>query len=148
MSGLSIDEFLDRLEVCLPRFLRALMRHERSDVATGVLTLPQFWVLVALREKGPMTVGELSKWVGCGLSTGSEVVARLVRLGMVRRSRSRNDRRRVLVSLSARGREGVSHAFTEKRTRARNLFRSMPERDRQAFVDVMEKIVSSIQERE
>jgi DNA-binding MarR family transcriptional regulator len=61
------------------------------------LTATEFECQTAVREHGPLTIGELAKY--CNMSTGgmTKVVDRLERQGFVRRLPDPADRRRVVV---------------------------------------------------
>lgn len=64
-----------------------------------------------LRERGPITAGELSKLTG--LSTGSvtALIDRLEKNGFVRRQNDPNDRRKVIIVPIYEEKEDVSHIY-------------------------------------
>lgn len=64
------------------------------------LTYPQTVTLMILDEDGPMPISELAGAVGSANSTISGVVDRLERLGLVRRERSEQDRRKIFVEVT------------------------------------------------
>lgn len=73
------------------------------------LSFAQLRTLLVLAEGGPLTVGQVAKELGIGVSTAGHLVERLVRIDMAQRQEDATDRRRVLVSLTAQG-----HAFRER----------------------------------
>jgi DNA-binding MarR family transcriptional regulator len=84
------------------RRVNALQRGEKR--CFGV-TMSQCVTLELLLQQGPMTVRDLARALGLDTSTITRVVDVLVRDGMARRARDeKRDRRRVFVSLTARGR--------------------------------------------
>lgn len=76
---------------------------------TGV-TNAQLFLLRALKDREPLSLGELAALAGTQQSTASLVVKRLVRSGLVRRRASPDDRRRVLLSLTPRGQKRLRRA--------------------------------------
>jgi len=83
------------------RRVSALQRGEKR--CFGV-TMSQCVVLELLLQQGSMTVREMARDLGLDTSTVTRVVDVLVRDGMARRARDeKGDRRRVFVSLTARG---------------------------------------------
>lgn len=66
------------------------------------LTYPQTVTLMILDADGPMPISELAGAVGSANSTISGVVDRLERLGLVRRERSEQDRRKIFVVVTER----------------------------------------------
>lgn len=84
------------------------------------LTFPQALALTVLEEHGDMPISKLAQLTGSANSTVSGIVDRLEKTGLVRRERSRYDRRVVYVTLTQqyrkmqRGMEpGVSAYFAK-----------------------------------
>lgn len=69
------------------------------------ITYPQYLVLHALWEEDGRTVGAIAARLSLESSTITPLVKRLEAAGFVRRERSAEDERRVLVRLTARGGE-------------------------------------------
>lgn len=68
------------------------------------LTYPQYLVLVALWSKDAQSVGALGAALGLESNTLTPLLKRMESAGLVVRRRDRRDERRVLVSLTERGR--------------------------------------------
>jgi DNA-binding MarR family transcriptional regulator len=86
------------------RLVLGVMRHGRADANEEGVTLPQRLVLGALLRAGSAPVTQLAQWTGASVSTLSGIADGLVDAGLVRRGRGVDDRRQVLLSLSAEGR--------------------------------------------
>ncbi|SHI19763.1 MarR family winged helix-turn-helix transcriptional regulator [Streptomyces sp. 3214.6] len=69
------------------------------------LTYPQYLVLLALWERGETTVKELASALRLDYGTMSPLLKRLEAAGLVRRERSAQDERTVLVACTVRGEE-------------------------------------------
>lgn len=69
------------------------------------LTFPQYLVVLALLDGAPRTVGSLGARLDMDAGMITPLVKRLEAAGLVSRVRDRNDERRVLVDLTAAGRE-------------------------------------------
>jgi DNA-binding MarR family transcriptional regulator len=85
----------------LRRIIRAIDLHSHSLVERCGLTGPQLVVLKELIEAAPRTVSTLAQAVSLSQATITGILDRLERKGMVRRDRSTEDRRKVLVSPTA-----------------------------------------------
>jgi len=83
------------------------------------LTVPQFFVLRSIRrrERNP-TMSTLADETLQRCATMTGIVGRLVKMGLVKRQRDRNDRRRVFVELTPQGRALVDEV---RRVRAQRL---------------------------
>jgi MarR family 2-MHQ and catechol resistance regulon transcriptional repressor len=81
--------------------------------ALGDLTPTQFGVLESLYHLGPMRQGEVCAKLLKSGGNISLVVDNLEKRGLVQRERDLDDRRAVVVSLTSRGRERISHRFPD-----------------------------------
>jgi DNA-binding MarR family transcriptional regulator len=117
------------------------MQHEQSDLMHGVLTEPQFWGLEYLRENSPCPVNELGDALHLQPSSTTGLVDRLVGMGMVDRVRSEEDRRVVLLSLSAKGKKTVREVLEQKKEGYRGLCKPLSATERHDLIAIIEKMV-------
>jgi DNA-binding MarR family transcriptional regulator len=78
-------------------------------------TIAQYRALVVLASRGPQRMVDLAGALGVTPSTAGRMCDRLLRKGLIRRHRARADRREVLVSITAAGREVVDRATARRR---------------------------------
>jgi DNA-binding MarR family transcriptional regulator len=110
-------------EQCAAEILEAvplIMRHIRAEMRShrgAGLSVPQFRVLTFLMRNPGASLSDLADHHGLTLPSMSVMVEGLVKRGLVLRQSSSADRRRVLLTLSARGRVLLSRA--RRATRAR-----------------------------
>src|SRR3954471_8820783 len=101
-SKVELNEFLPYL---INRVGSALVdRFAEDQLAAHGLSIAMWRVLAALSSNGPQRQIDLAELTSTDASTLSRLVTRLVRMGLVSRSRSRNSNREVDVALSPRGR--------------------------------------------
>jgi MarR family transcriptional regulator, lower aerobic nicotinate degradation pathway regulator len=89
----------------LRRIVRELRRPETGG--RGRLTASQLYVLHALAGPGPISINELADRTYTHQSTVSVVAKTLAARGLLARSRSRSDARRVELTLTAAGRNAL-----------------------------------------
>lgn len=87
---------------------RALNRHYQSAFGDTGMSYPKFVVLSALDEAAPLTVSELSEYTGMEPSTLSPLLKRMAEYGVLTRSRSVQDERKVLIEFTEMGRQAVA----------------------------------------
>lgn len=95
-------------QLCFPLYAasRAVTRAYGPLLRDFGLTYPQYLTLLALWDDGePMTVGELGSRLRLDSGTLTPVLKRLEQAGLVTRRRDSEDERRVLVAVSAAGRD-------------------------------------------
>ena len=109
------------------RVLRILSAHHCVDGGQECCDIsgPQMFAILALRDRGQMTITELSEMLDVSAPSASAMVDRLVDKGVLTREHSREDRRKVVV--------GVSPEAAEKVDRVQ-------EKILQSFVELVEKI--------
>ena len=93
------DIFMD-----LRRIMRAMDVHSRRLAGSHGLTGPQMLCLREITSHGALTTGALAKAVALSPATLTGILDRLEARGLVSRERRPEDKRRVLVSLTAMGR--------------------------------------------
>jgi DNA-binding MarR family transcriptional regulator len=91
------DAVFEQVLISLRRIIRAIDLHSRLLLERHGLTGPQLVVLKALMSLGEVTVGELARRVHLSQATTTGVLTRLEKRGLITRTRSDIDRRRVLV---------------------------------------------------
>jgi DNA-binding MarR family transcriptional regulator len=94
------------------RALRALNAAIDSGARSAGLTLQQQAFLLAVAARGGRKVGlgDVRAELGMDQATASELLARLVRLGLVRRAKA-DDRRAVDVSFTPKGRQRFARSL-------------------------------------
>ncbi len=99
------DLALDR-QLCFPLYAASnlIARLYRPVLGPLGLTYPQYLVMLVLWENSPQSIGGLGEKLHLDSGTLTPLVKRLVAGGFVSRSRDPADDRRVLVSLTEKGR--------------------------------------------
>ena len=87
----------DEVLIALRRVIRAVDLHSRALVRSHGLTAPQALVLKEMVAAGELPVGTVAQRVNLSHATITDIVNRLERRGLVARTRSETDRRRVMV---------------------------------------------------
>lgn len=84
---------------------KAMYRQAERFFSAYQITPSQFDMLVVLSDKGVMPLSKLSESLCCACSNVTGLVDRLERDGLVKRERSQEDRRVILLGLTPKGQE-------------------------------------------
>lgn len=97
---------LDR-QVCFPLYAASnlLTRLYRPVLADLGLTYPQYLVMLVLWKEVAQTVGSLGERLHLDSGTLTPLLKRMELAGLVRRNRDTEDERRVMIELTAKGRD-------------------------------------------
>jgi DNA-binding MarR family transcriptional regulator len=113
-------------------FVLAVRRAQsRGPTVEGQLTLAQYYLLLPLAGRQPsMTPSQLADRAGIAPPTATRLLDGLERAGIVQRARPAHDRRSVLVSLTAEGRERLLRRRREIAARRRRLYERLEPEER------------------
>ena len=100
-----------QLWVVLARAFGAVERHSRASIARFGLSGTEFGVLEVLYHKGDLPVCDVRRRILLESGSMTYVVDKLVSRGLVRRQASGEDRRMVLLGLTAAGRRLMAKIF-------------------------------------
>ncbi len=140
---LSPTKFREAVSQLSQRF-NALQRGEKC--CFGV-TMSQCMTLELLHQRGRCSVRELAEGLALDTSTVTRVVDVLVRDGLVRRARDeKQDRRRVFVSLSERGRRLAKKLEASADEYCARILGRIPPERHAGVLDVLLLLVTAIDE--
>ena len=137
----------DLYEQCIHDFLgihRHLHSHSRKVRSVGI-SGRRVGALRRLLEAGPQTIGQLSAHHYISDSTTSEMVAQLEKLGYVRRRRSTNDSRVVLVEVTPAGEQLVQQTPPGGIALLRQRLKELPTERLKLISEALEDIVEILE---
>ncbi len=137
-----------RVVEALRRIIRAVDLHSRSLVQRYRLTGPQLIVLRAIADSRPSSVGEIARAVHLSQATVTGILDRLETRGLITRTRSPDDRRRVLVSLSPKAEETLRSAPPLLQEHFTRRFLELDDEDQRRILEALERVVSLMEARE
>jgi DNA-binding MarR family transcriptional regulator len=121
----------------------AIIQASRAMVAIAVrslgaggdeVTLPQYRTLVVLTY-GKRRLADLAEALAVSPSTATRMCDRLVRKGLISRSRDEIDRREVNLEVTASGRKVVADVIERRRAEVRTVLEGIPVEARRPLVD-------------
>ena len=102
-----------RLWLLLRRIGDTLMRCQDSLFSKYGLTTEQWGLLTAIKSRGPLRPSDLASILERTPNSMSMLIDRMVKAGLVRRTRDRKDRRVVTVTLTNKGETDIQPAVIE-----------------------------------
>jgi len=104
------------------------------------LTTEQFGVLTAIKSRGPLRVTDLASILERTPNSISMLIDRMVKAGLVRRTRDRKDRRVVTVSLTSKGETAVEPAIPAGWEFIHEILSPLSYDDQRAFAGMLETV--------
>lgn len=123
-----MDDIVNRVDGLMAERRRQFCAH---PLHRGV-SLVQMYILMALQERGPMTMSEVAALLQIAPPSASAIVDRLEEHGQVRRARDEVDRRVVRVEIAESGRHVVGSLMGVRQEEMRGLLAGMSDEELEA----------------
>jgi len=145
---MNISDFNNEFNPVLSSFIRKIVNIDRNEKFCYGVTLSQCYAIETLVSMGSLSMNELSDEMGLAISTLTRNLDILERDGIIRRKRSSNDRRKVIVELSAKGFElskrltKCSQNFTDE------ILKNIPEKKKNEVLESLKLLNQAIKQLE
>jgi len=130
------------------RIIRAIDLHSRKLEADHHITTPQLVALTIIGASDGMFPSELAQRMHLSPSTVVGILDRLERKKYINRLRSTEDRRRVHVALTERGRQVIAQAPSPLQDRLADALARLPRREQEEIATALEKVVALMEARD
>lgn len=137
---MKIDEFAGRVMELFPRIVKASARYETHDLASGKITLPQFWALYHLSLTDKCKMKKLAEHLGISPAAATGLIDRLIVQGLVVRAADSKDRRIVWIRVSSSGRETINRIRKQRVQAIVEIFGKLSAADRGHYLRILEKL--------
>jgi DNA-binding MarR family transcriptional regulator len=117
-----------------------------EEVGPKGLTPRQFTVLLAVEQNEGISQTELVAKTGIDRSTLADLVARLIRKGLVQRRRTKEDARANSIRLSAAGKRALMATQPAAASVNKRLLSALPSDSRKNFVSALDVISKALDE--
>jgi DNA-binding MarR family transcriptional regulator len=124
------DRVAEDILLALRRIMRNMDIASRQLISERGLTTPQLICLQNLQEQGPLTTGMLAEAVALSPATVTGILDRMERRGLITRERRPEDKRRVLVAVTAAGQAAAEAAPSCLAQRLAESLERLPEDER------------------
>lgn len=131
-----------RILRALRRITRSIALHSRQLAACSHITAPQLVCLRAVIDLGPLTATAISREIHVSPSTVVGILDRLEDKGLVRRERSREDRRIVFVAATEAGIALAKATPSPLQQKLADALKALPELEQATITLSLERIVN------
>lgn len=131
---------IEQVLITLRRIIRAADLHSKQLVKTAGLTAPQLLLLQAIRERGDVTIGELSKGINLSQATVTTILDRLEKRKLVYRVRSQQDKRKVNAYLTQQGNSMLDSAPTPLQAHFIRRFHELPDWEQNMILSSLQRV--------
>lgn len=131
-----VGSLADIVMVMQRRFMASLM----GELARGKVSFPQFFLLGHLCSQGPTGMSRIAELMNHSTPAATGLVQRLEKLGYVRRTHEREDRRKVNVAATPKGTRLVEGIRQEMIGNLEKVMGMLEPGEQRAWLDIYRKI--------
>jgi MarR family transcriptional regulator, organic hydroperoxide resistance regulator len=136
---------LKRFTAAWDDFSNALLRaRSRAWQQQTPLTPAQYYLLLALSHEPELGVGEMAAAAGCTSPTATRMLDGLARDGVVVREPSNEDRRRTIVSLTAKGKRLLAQQRRASQEKKQRLYDQLSPAERRQTEVLLHRLAQVI----
>jgi DNA-binding MarR family transcriptional regulator len=140
-TNVKSENLVLRLWFLMHRDVGLFRRCEDQVYGEKGLTMEQFSVLAAIKYIGhPASPSDIAEWIGRTPNTISMIVDRMVKAGLVKRTRDRIDRRVVNVTTTSKAENSFKLAIPGSWKFIQEIMLPLSQADRQALAKLLETI--------
>jgi DNA-binding MarR family transcriptional regulator len=139
-GGISLMETYDQVLVSLRQIIRAIDLHSKRLERESGLTGPQLLVMQLIGSVDQITAGVIARNVSLSQATVTSIIDRLERKGLLRRERSTDDKRKVMISLTEEGGKALENAPTLMQESFINAFNRLEDWEQTLILSSLQRV--------
>ena len=116
-----------------------------KELSRGHVSYPQYCLLGFLAQQKQLTMTEIAQRMGHTTAAATGLVDRLETLGHVKRAHGKDDRRKILVQITASGTDIVTEVRDDMVANLLNMMEHLDASEQKVWVQIYEKIFSYCQ---
>ena len=116
-----------------------------KKLARGNVSFSQYCLLGFLREQKELSMSEIAQRMGHTTAAATGLVDRLEKLGHVKRTHGRDDRRKILVQITAPGATLVAEVREDMISNLLKMMQVLDEQEQKTWLHIYEKIFTYCQ---
>ena len=139
-----IDPEVEAIVTRIVKAQRVIDREALANLARVGLTKEEFKVLLNLQQGGSQSHGSLCRRLGVSTGAMTNRLDKLERAGFISRLPDPNDRRGVLLEITAAGRAKLDDSVNSGAKRERQLLARLTESERRQLSRLLQKLTASL----
>jgi len=128
----------------LPVIIREATRRQMSVFSESRISIPHLVILEYIRDTGPARMSELAKALNLTMGAVTAIADKMIRMGLVKRERSSEDRRVVRVALLKKGREIAERVQNDRRRISNDMFAALTGDEKREYLRLLQKVYEGL----
>ena len=141
---MKLQAFAKQVAGIMPQIFTELMKRRSSQFAKSELTFSQMMIITLLIQRKECNMGYIAHAMKVTMSAVTGLTDRMIRLGLLERSRSTEDRRIVKIRLTKKGVNVFGKLQRERIGMISTLFSNITQRERAQYLRILKKLQKNI----
>jgi DNA-binding MarR family transcriptional regulator len=134
----------ETIGLLIGRANRYMLQAVTNLCAPHGVTPQQLWLILMLRNGDSLTASDLSVRMPIDKAAASRLIDRLVDLGWVATSASRADRRRQLLTLTAKGKRAATQLGRDAEALNAKMIKGLPRAKLEALAEALHQVLANL----
>lgn len=150
--SIEIQQKIEKIVEFFPEFIKNLQvlgfrqlqvdENDQDDKLCSELTISQIRALsIFVNEKEPLKMSDASKKLNVCMPTTTQVIDKLVNIGLLERIKNEDDRRLVLISINDKGRRILEKTLERRKESFKWWFSKIDACEQNKFLDTIENLM-------
>lgn len=132
----------EQVLIALRKIIRAIDMHSKKLEKASGLTGPQILVLKAILEHDKVTAGDIARDVNLSQATVTSILDRLQKKNYIKRDRSVDDKRKVMISITDSGNDVYRNAPTLLQENFTQEFSQLKDWEQSQIIASLQRVAS------
>ncbi|MDP3791749.1 MAG: MarR family transcriptional regulator [Candidatus Omnitrophota bacterium] len=140
MTDINLAEFADKVTENMAAIWRDFLKQQTGQFYKVKVTLPQLAIMELIHKSGELNMSDMARSMNVTTAAMTGIVDRLVREGYVARISVPNDRRVIMVKLTAKGDKTIKNVIEHKRQMVIKIFAVLSNTEREDYLKILTRI--------
>lgn len=135
-----LDRFAKQLLSIIPDMLREFTKRQKNELTRGIISLPQLTILEYLQRKNNCIMSDIAELISVSMGAATGLADRMIKNGLLKRSRSGEDRRIVKITITSKGGRVAKSVMQHRTKMIKRMFGKISASERKKYLKILEKV--------
>lgn len=140
MADKELTLFAKRLSGILPDMMGEFTKGQKNDLTRGIISLPQMTILQYLYRRRSCIMSDIANSLSVSMSGATGLVDRMIKNRLLKRNRSKKDRRIVEITITPHGKKVARSVMQQQYKMIKKMFGKISRDERRNYLNILEKV--------
>jgi len=140
MADKELTLFAKRLSGILPDMMGEFTKGQKNELTRGIISLPQMTILQYLYRRRSCIMSDIANLLSVSMSGATGLVDRMIKNRLLKRNRSKKDRRIVEITITPRGKKVARSVMQQQYKMIKKMFGKISRDERRKYLNILKKV--------